>query len=464
MGLFQKTVFNNFVNNFAMHTRQELSDAYQRFQIYFQTPSVQAKILVAKEELYQRTFVRDFFETVLGYIHHPKPNHNLEIEKKNEDDSRKADAALLKNGIVTVVIELKSAKTHLDTVVEQAFSYFDAHKKAKCVITSNFTHLRFYLDNDKNYEEFDLFNLTYQEFEKMYALLCPATLLTHAIDKLKEDSDEEYKNITKEFYDKYEAFKSALCLNIGINNKDLDKLLIFQNAQKILDRIIFMYFASGRGLLPANHVKVVTDEQSELVKMNIGGTLYDRFKAHFEFINSGFSSEKYQIYAYNGGLFAKDAVLDKLKIDDHVLQYHCGQLLKYDFVSDIDVNILGHIFEHSLNQAHEKKQEILQQLQDLEAGKEIKNQSQRKTDGIFYTPIYITNYMIEETLGKFCADKKAELGLNKSAEIINLPALKKYKKWLDTVSVLDPACGSGAFLNQVLSFFIREYSWIENLY
>ncbi|TAE07778.1 MAG: hypothetical protein EAZ95_18030 [Bacteroidetes bacterium] len=463
MGLFQKSVFNNFVQRFAYNAETELKDAFVRFQARFQTSNVQAKILASKEELYQRTFLREFFEEVLGYTHHPKDNHNLEVEKKNPHDAHKVDGVLLKDQHVRVVIELKSTKTHLDTVVEQAFSYLNAHKHAKYVITSNFTHLRFYLDKKDEFEEFDLFNLAYEDFERMYALLCPATILSDAIDRLNQASIAKEEDITKDFYEKYQNFKDALCLNMSVNNKQIDKLLLFEKAQKLLDRIIFMYFASSKGLLPTNHVDVIIKEWSDLVKMRIGGTLFDRFKAHFEFINSGFTSEKYEIYAYNGGLFAKDAVLDKLKIDNDILVYHCGALLQYDYVSEVDVNILGHIFEHSLSQADQKKQEILQKMQDLEAGKDVKIDNQRKVDGIFYTPSYITNYMVEETLGKLCADKKETLGLTTATEQIDLPALTAYKQWLETVSVLDPACGSGAFLNQVLSFFIKEFNWIETL-
>ena len=56
------------------------------------------------------------------------------------------------------------------------------------------------------------------------------------------------------------------------------------------------------------------------------------------------------IFAYNGGLFLPDEVLDHVVIDDEVLYTHVSKLTKYDFQSEVDVNILGHIFENSLTE------------------------------------------------------------------------------------------------------------------
>ena len=71
--------------------------------------------------------------------------------------------------------------------------------------------------------------------------------------------------------------------------------------------------------------------------------------------------------------------------------------------SEVDVNILGHIFENSLTEI----EEITNQLQE---GAEP-TISKRKKDGVFYTPQYITKYIVENTVGKLCSNKKEELGI-----------------------------------------------------
>lgn len=99
-----------------------------------------------------------------------------------------------------------------------------------------------------------------------------------------------------------------------------------------------------------------------------------------------------------------DEVLDNVKIDDALLHKHSILLSDYDFESDVDVNILGHIFENSLNEIDEIKSEIEGQLID-------KTKTKRKRRS-FYTPKYITKYIVDNTVGKLCTEKKNELKLN----------------------------------------------------
>jgi type I restriction-modification system DNA methylase subunit len=161
-------------------------------------------------------------------------------------------------------------------------------------------------------------------------------------------------------------------------------------------------------------------------------------------------------------------LLDKVKIDDDVLHPYVMKLTAYDFESDVDVNILGHIFEHSLN-------EIESITAELE-GKEVdKGKTKRKKDGVFYTPKYITKYIVENTVGKLCAEKKEELDIvdeeyakgrkNRKKETIKTldKNLQAYRNWLLQITICDPACGSGAFLNQALEFLMQEHKNIDEL-
>ena len=110
------------------------------------------------------------------------------------------------------------------------------------------------------------------------------------------------------------------------------------------------------------------------------------------------------IPAYNGGLFAPDKILDNLKIDSKILKSDNLKLSAYDFNTDVDVNILGHIFEHSLNEI----EEIQKDLSGFENLIGLKT-SKRKKDGVFYTPKYITQYIVENTIGTLCTEKRKEM-------------------------------------------------------
>src|SRR5690606_26821902 len=121
--------------------------------------------------------------------------------------------------------------------------------------------------------------------------------------------------------------------------------------------------------------------------------LYSRFKKYFEYLNTGFKGKRYNVFPYNGGLFKSDEVLDVITIDDELLFKHTLKLSEYDFISEVDVNILGHIFENSLNELDEIKAQL--------EGKIIeKATTKRKKDGVFYTPKYKSTYIVDNTIGK----------------------------------------------------------------
>lgn len=472
MPLFQKTVLKEFV---ARQNQEHIQEAYTKFQAHFGNADIQKNITAAKEEQYQEGFLKDLFVDILGYTLNPQPNFNLTTEQKNETDSKKADAAILQikdaQQQVVAVIELKSAKTTLLQSIEyQAFGYKNHHQNCRYVITSNFTKLRFYLDNAIEFEEFDLFALTLPQFAVLYTLLHCKNLLAELPIKLKQQSIEREEELTLSFYNDYENFKDVLFLDISDKNRQIDKFTLFQKTQKLLDRIVFICFAKDKGMLPSNLIKKIIEEWETLKKFNEYKPLYYFFLKYFNYIDKGFKNPMHDIFGYNGGLFAEDEILSQLQITDQLLMNQCSYLSRYDFDSDIDVNVLGHIFEHSLNQLDAKRKELIEKAQKIELGEKPKENGKRKIDGIFYTPAYITAYMVQETVGKLCEEKKVELGLtntqidleNEEVKDAQSTKLQNYETWLTTIRVLDPACGSGAFLNQVLTFFIAEYAWLES--
>jgi type I restriction-modification system DNA methylase subunit len=235
----------------------------------------------------------------------------------------------------------------------------------------------------------------------------------------------------------------------------------------LLDRFLFLFFAEDRHLLPPNSVRLILNDWKELQERDVEIPLYQRFKKYFEYLNTGYKGKRYDVFAYNGGLFKPDEVLDAVVIDDELLFRHTTILSEYDFISEVDVNILGHIFENSLNELDEINAQL--------AGEEIdKTKTKRKKEGVFYTPKYITKYIVENTVGKLCAEKKAELQLieedystDKKRQLKTkqalLDKLKTYQNWLLQLTICDPACGSGAFLNQALDFLIAEHRYIDEL-
>ena len=424
-----------------------------------------------KEEKFQTQFLKDIFENCLGYtLDTTDPtNFNLEREKKNETDGKKADGAILINGEVRCVIELKDQTTqHLDKTpsnrelspVDQAFRYFVSHENVKYVVVSNFNELRFYIGNKTTFEKFDLFTVSFDDFKKLHLLLSFESISTDLPLKLKEKFATHEREISNKFYKDFSAFRLTLFKNICKNNASIDKKRLLSLTQKLCDRLVFILFAEDRGLLKPRTITEIKEKfQNQVTDLSF----YDFYKIYFKAIDEG--SERLDIKRYNGGLFATDTELDALKIDDSVLE---AQFLSdYDFLSDIGVNILGHIFENSLNDLEELNAQINGDKFDAK-------QSKRKKDGIFYTPEFITEFIVENSLGSLCKAKKDELGLDLNellapknpkkltkAESEIKDKIYAYREWLLSLKILDPACGSGAFLNQALEFLISEHSALD---
>ncbi len=467
MSMFQKSVEKKYLNELDSSF---IENKYADFQNYFGNPERQKNIRNAKEEQFQEGFLRELFVNIFGYTLNPELNFNLTTELKNISNSRKADGAILKNENAHAVIELKSTNTtDLDSIETQAFGYKNHHPKCVYVITSNFEKLRFYIQNAVDHIDFDLFNLTREQFSLMWLCLAKENLLNDLPLKIKDSSVLQEENITKKLYADYSRFRTAIFNNLIKNNIDTDKLLLFKKTQKLLDRFLFIFFAEDRLLLPPNSISEIVKQWTTLKdELDEYVPLYARFKKYFGYMNTGFKGKKYDIYAYNGGLFKPDEILDNILIDDDILHEHTIKLSNYDFETDVDVNILGHIFEHSLGEIENVQAEI--------KGEKVDSQkTRRKKDGIFYTPKYITKYIVENTVGKLCNEKRNELQIidedyakgrkNRKKEIVRTldKKLDDYRNWLLTLTILDPACGSGAFLNQALEFLINEHQKIDEL-
>ncbi|BAO55997.1 Eco57I restriction-modification methylase domain-containing protein [Nonlabens marinus] len=488
MALFQTSVLKSHL---ALLNEAAVDKAYKKYQKYFWNTTIQENIKSAKEEQYQATFLNELFVNILGYTLFPNPNSNLTTEFKNEKNARKADGAILKDGTAIGVIELKGTNTKdLESIRRQAFDYKANQKGCVYVVTSNFEKLRFYINDATEFEEFDLFTLSRKRFNLLYLCLHLDKVLNNTPLKIKEASIVEEEEITKAFYKDYSIFKRELYRDLVKRNsktvkdklatteRDEDitrleknvKLTLFQKSQKLIDRFLFIFFAEDRMLLPSNSTLQILNKWKDDWDFGDERPLYGLFKQYFNFLDIGRkgTEKRAEIYAYNGGLFKPDAILDALEIDNDLLYKYTLKLSNYDFESQVDVNILGHIFENSLNEIESVNAEI-------EGGDFDKQTSKRKKDGVFYTPKYVTKYIVENTVGKLCDEKKQELGFdeeqyfkgrknrNKTTIEKLVSILDTYREWLLQITICDPACGSGAFLNQALDFLIKEHNYIDEL-
>lgn len=221
-------------------------------------------------------------------------------------------------------------------------------------------------------------------------------------------------------------------------------------SQKLLDRMLFIAFAEDRGLLPRSTL------QTRIFTLpNPGFSIWDVIKRLFIDIDKG--NPKLDIPAYNGGLFAPDPELEKLIVNDELLKKF-KTLYDYDFDNDIGTPVLGHIFEQSIADLDEIYDTINEE-QELQGNAKTTTgtSGKRKQDGIVYTPEFITDYIIEHTLGDYLKQQQANISYEQDSAAYWLA----YRGILAHTRVLDPACGSGAFLIGAFKYLKAEYDFVN---
>ncbi len=267
-----------------------------------------------------------------------------------------------------------------------------------------------------------------EKWDEIYNILSKEAVLKGSFDKYAKSTVKKgTSEVDDEFLKEIENWRLLLARNIAIRNEDLTVEDLNYAVQQTIDRIIFLRMAEDRGVEPYQRLFKI------LEKPNI----YEEFgKLCIK------ADEK-----YNSGLFhfkeeknisqPADTFTLKLKIDDGVFKEIIKNLYyplsPYEF-SVLSPEILGNVYEQFLGKiirltpSHKAK---------IEEKPEVK-----KAGGVYYTPQYIVDYIVENTLGKICKDKTP--------------------KQISKIRILDPACGSGSFLlgayNYLLKWHLDYYS------
>ena len=449
----------------------------------------------SKEEEFQGEFLYDIFTTILRAVNKSdgQKEWNLERETKTKMDGQKADGVLGFFDVdgkkdVRAVIELKGAKVSLDvrqkrvgdtrSPVEQAFGYAPKYgSSCQWVIVSNYKEIRLYRQNEMNeYQVFFLEDLKDDlEFKKFIYVLSFYSLVGTKNKKAKtmELSEEYQKNqaeIEKKFYNEYKNIRMHIFENMRKNNPQINEHILIEKVQKLLDRFLFICFCEDKGLLPHNSYDKIV-QRGEAID-----DIFESFKMLCNWINIG--NMKNGINKFNGGLFKNDDILDSLYVDNEVFE-EMKKISGYDFDSELNENILGHIFEQSVSDIEELKKSV--------SGEEFDSKkSKRKKDGIFYTPKYITKYIVENSIKNWLDDKKKELGEDELPELTekdfeisyaskksdkriysenlkkHIDFWKKYREAVKNIKIVDPACGSGAFLITAFEYLLNYNNYLDD--
>lgn len=474
--LFKKNILIEKLENFEIPNFEEKIKTIESWNNLYKSGKLHEK----KEVSIGWEYASHILWTVLWYSDFVENNEewNRQNEPWNPTWWQSADFWLwffksskdFSKNLIKVVVEVKDTKTSLDkpqqrawnlTPVQQAFKYKPYFSECDFIIVSNFYETRLYIDSYYDYESFTLTDLAdpknnYFNFRKFYYLLNKDNLITKKGDSNTKSLLSliriQEKEITKQFYKEYTVLRRELFKDIVANNqiKKTDLDFVLSKTQKIIDRIIFIHFCEDLDLLPNGKLK-----ENILRAEEIGFTPWEMLKKFFEFVNSG--SEKLWIPNwYNGWLFKEDKDLNNLKVWDKICKKFVD-MWEYDFADDLSVNILWHIFEQSISDIEELKDKINKQ--------EEATLSKRKKDWVFYTPEYIVDYIVKNSVGKKIDEWEDELKekhylkddiTDKNYTKRAIAVYEELQTKVHAIKVLDPACWSGAFLVKVFDFLLDK--------
>ncbi len=247
-------------------------------------------------------------------------------------------------------------------------------------------------------------------------------------------------------------FKVLITHNTDFKGTKTDLLRI---SQKLLDRFIFAFYCEDMGermLFPPQFIKEeLADRSAKPTYETDGEEIWTWFKRLFKFMNEGGKFGQTTVPLINGGLFADDPLVNTLFIPNHVfaapgqganeaslskdketllfLSGYYNYAAKGDAKESLTLYTLGRIFEQSIT-------ELEYRIGELENRDTVAKLSKRKRDGVYYTPEKMVNYLVDQTMAPWFATAKEQSGEDLNVYLAKLRAMK----------IVDPACGSGAFL------------------
>ena len=476
--IFKESFIEYKLESFEI-SKEELAEKKEKIQDFINFIK-SGKIKDYNEEQLQARFATEVFEKTLGYKNSFNETWEYELERKTDIDGQKPDIVLgeftSNESKVMAVVELKDFKYYdLDkkqnrvgdkrTPVEQGFGYAPKFGgNCRWVLISNFNEIRLYDKNDENqYERFYIEDLEDDfELKRFLYLLSKENILDRKLDNLIDLKIKEEEKIEREFYTKYKTIRSKIVSQVIEDNRTYNADVLIEKPQKLLDRFLFIAFCEDKNIIPANSYKTMVLSSNENV------TKHELFTMLCRNIDKG--NKQKGINKFNGGLFKYDEILDDLVLDD-VIFTELITLADYDFNTDVDENILGRIFEQSISDLEELKNDALGIETDKKKGK-------RKKDGVFYTPSRITRGIVEKSIGEYLNDKKLELGFEKLPELTDesietqrglsakaekhLAFWREYRSKVLNIKVIDPACGSGAFLIAAYDYLKKELDEIND--
>ncbi|MFZ1471872.1 MAG: N-6 DNA methylase [Anaerolineae bacterium] len=263
-----------------------------------------------------------------------------------------------------------------------------------------------------------------ERWDEIAGVFSREAILKGSFDRFAEarSSKRGTAEVDAAFLAEIERWRDLLAHNIALRNPALGPRELNFAVQQTIDRIIFLRIGEDRGSEP----------YGQLLSLVNGGQVYARLLEQFRRADDRYNSGLFHFRAEKDRLDAPDTLTPNLVIDDKVLRDILKNLYypdsPYEF-SVLPADILGQVYEQFLGK-------VIRLTSGHRAVVEEKPEV-RKAGGVYYTPTYIVDYIVKQTIGKLVEDKRpGPLG------------------GVSKLRILDPACGSGSFLLGAYQFLL----------
>lgn len=274
-------------------------------------------------------------------------------------------------------------------------------------------------------------------WEEIAAVFSRDAVLKGSFDKYAETSKQKRGTgtVDEAFLQEIERWRDLLARHLALRNDTLSVRDLNYAVQKTIDRIIFLRICEDRG----------TEDYGRLQALLNGARTYPRLVEMFRRADDRYNSGLFHFGDERGRAGEPDTLTPDLAIDDAVLKEILATLYypesPYEF-SVLPADILGQVYEQFLGKTIR-----------LTAGHQAKVEEKpevRKAGGVYYTPSYIVDYIVRNTLGRL-------LDGDDPAKPVPISTAKA-----TDLKLLDPACGSGSFLivayQYLLDWHLRQYT------
>ena len=374
-------------------------------------------------------FITPFFKA-LGWDVENKaglPHHQREVIVEKGETQGRPDYNFRLGGQTKFFVEAKAPSEPLDTAkhILQAKGYAWNTKEVFFVILTDFEEFRFYdaslRPDERKPEEGQLFRLDYGDYLKNARKLWEFSkerVTTGSLDAMLPRVRRKQrlrKQVDQQFLDEMTEWRRWLAKNIFKHNRTLTAMQLNEVVQRLLDRIVFIRIAEDRHIIEKRQLADAVDEWKAR-----GG----KFPLPRDWLNPLFREINED---FNGEIF-KPHLCEQVAMDSDVLAKIIKRLYppKSPYRFDvIGVELLGSIYERYLGNTIRPTAKQVR----LEKKPEV-----RKAGGVYYTPQYIVDYIVKNTVGKAIEGKTP--------------------RQIEKIRILDPACGSGSFLIGAFQYLI----------